>query len=117
MSPAQWGGVMLFSLFGISLGLLWWLPHLQWYVGLSGLLHGMLLAGCLHLLLRGEREAMLIITVLLGKVAWELWQGALPGSQEAAGGEVIIEAHALGCLCGFIYVVGQRLSRKIANSG
>ncbi len=109
----QWGGVIAFSMIGISLGLLWWLPQLQWYVGLSGLLHGMLLAGCLRQALVGEREALIIIAVLLAKVGWEMWQGPLPGSREVAGGEVIFQAHALGCLCGAAYVAALTLfSRK-----
>ena len=100
----QWSGVVMFNMVGISFGLLVWLPQLQWYVGLSGLLHGMLLAGGLRQALRGDREAMVIIVIVLAKVAWELWQGPLPGSREAAGGEVVFQAHALGCLCGAIYV-------------
>jgi rhomboid family GlyGly-CTERM serine protease len=111
-STGSWAGVIGATLLGVSLGLLWWLPQLTWYVGLSGLLHGMLIAGSLQLALRGEREALLILLIVLGKVGWELWQGPLPGSREAAGGEVVVEAHALGLLCGAVYVVALRLSRR-----
>ncbi|MEN8170226.1 MAG: rhombosortase [Pseudomonadota bacterium] len=102
-SLRKWWWLIGFSLLGISCGLLWWLPGLAWYVGLSGLLHGMLLAGSLQLVLRGEREALLMLIIVLTKVVWELWQGPLPGSSEAAGGEVVVQAHALGCLSGAIY--------------
>lgn len=102
-SLRNWWWLIGFCMLGISLGLLWWLPHLAWYVGLSGVLHGMLFAGGGQLALRGEREAMVIIAVMLAKVGWELWQGPLPGSREAAGGEVVFQAHALGCLSGAIY--------------
>jgi rhomboid family GlyGly-CTERM serine protease len=96
-------------LLGISLGLLWWLPELAWYVGLSGVLHGMLFAGSLRLALRGEREALLLVVIVIAKVSWELWQGPLPGSRKAAGGEVVVQAHALGCLSGAIYVALLRV--------
>jgi rhomboid family GlyGly-CTERM serine protease len=108
-STAHWWGVIVTSLLGISCGLWWWLPQLAWYVGLSGLLHGMLMAGSLRLALASEREARFLVIMVAAKVAWELWQGPLPGSREAAGGEVVVEAHALGCLCGAIYVAAQRL--------
>ena len=104
-----WWWLIAFCLLGISLGLLWWLPNLNWYVGLSGVLHGVLFAGSLRLALRGEREAMVIIVVMLAKVVWELWNGPLPGSREAAGGEVVVQAHALGCLCAAIFVATQQL--------
>lgn len=108
-STSHWWGVVVTTMLGISCGLLLWLPQLAWYVGLSGVLHGMLVAGSLRMALQGEREALLIVLIVACKVAWELWQGPLPGSREAAGGEVVVEAHALGCLSGAIYVAAQRL--------
>jgi membrane associated rhomboid family serine protease len=65
----------------------------------------MLLAGSVQLTLRGEREAMLLLLIVLAKVTWELWQGPLPGSREAAGGEVVVQAHAMGALVGGVYAV------------
>ncbi len=108
-SLPNWWGLIGVSLLGISLGLLWWLPELSWYVGLSGLLHGMLVAGSLQLALRGEREAVMVLAIVVAKLAWELWQGPMPGSREAAGGEVVVQAHALGGLCGALYVGVMRV--------
>lgn len=107
--PRYWWGFVAFGSLGISLGLWWWLPDLDWYVGLSGLLHGMLLAGALWQGLRGEREALLIVLIVTSKVGWELWHGPLPGSREVAGGEVVVQGHALGLLCGALYVALLRL--------
>jgi rhomboid family GlyGly-CTERM serine protease len=104
-SRRNWWWLIGTCLLGISCGLLVWLPGLAWYVGLSGLLHGMLLAGSVQLTLRGEREAMLLLLIVLAKVTWELWQGPLPGSREAAGGEVVVQAHAMGALVGGVYAV------------
>lgn len=104
-SALSWWGLIVFSQIGISLGLWWWLPQLDWYVGLSGLLHGMLLAGSLQLALRGDREMWLLLLVVIAKLAWELLQGPMPGSREAAGGNVIVEAHSLGGLVGALYAL------------
>lgn len=104
-SVRLWWWLIGGSLLGISLGLWWWLPGLAWYVGLSGVLHGLLVAGGLRLALRGESEALLLLLIVSVKVAWELWQGPLPGSREAAGGEVVVQAHALGYLCGALFTL------------
>jgi len=112
-TPRQWWWLITFSMLGISSGLLWWLPGVMWYVGLSGLLHGMLLAGILQLLLRGEREVWPLLLLVLAKLLWELWSGPLPGSREAAGGEVLVEAHSLGALCGAVYCAVLRLSARL----
>ncbi len=112
-SSALWWGLIVWCFLGISFGLLWWMPGLVWYVGLSGVLHGMLFGGSLRLALRAEREAMVIIAVMLAKVSWELWQGPLPGSSDAAGGNVVVQAHALGCLSGALYAaVFSLVARK-----
>jgi rhomboid family GlyGly-CTERM serine protease len=112
-SPRNWWWLIGSCMLAISLGLLWWLPGLAWYVGLSGVLHGMLVAGGLRQALRGEREALLLLVIVLAKVSWELWQGPLPGSREAAGGEVVVQAHALGALSGALYaLVVVRLSGR-----
>lgn len=104
-----WWWLVVSSLLGISYGLLLWLPGLMWYVGLSGLLHSLLLAGSLQQALRGDREGIALLLIVLAKVSWELWQGPLPGSREAAGGEVVVQAHALGCLSGALFVWVLRL--------
>ncbi len=112
LSIRHWWWLIAIGLPSISLGLLLWLPGLAWYVGLSGLLHGMLVAGGVRLLLQGEREAPLLLLIVLGKVAWELWQGPLPGSREAAGGNVVVEAHALGALVGLLFASALGVMRR-----
>lgn len=112
LSRRNWWGLIGTCMLGISLGLWWWLPELEWYVGLSGVLHGMLMAGSCWLALRGEREAILLLLLVCAKVSWELWQGPLPGSREAAGGDVVVQAHALGSLSGVLYALLLTLVRR-----
>jgi len=113
LTLSQWVYLIGLCAIGISLGLFWWMPRLDWYVGLSGLLHGMLFAAALSQALRGDRESMVIIAVMVLKVGYEMWQGPLPGSREAAGGEVVYQAHAMGCLCATLFVMAQQLHRRI----
>jgi rhomboid family GlyGly-CTERM serine protease len=105
MTLRQWLLLISLSLILISVGLLLWLPNLMWYVGLSGMLHGLLVAGGLSQALRGEREGLILVLVVMGKVGWELWQGPLPGSREVTGGEVVVQAHTLGAGAGVLYVM------------
>ena len=52
---AEWLLIMLASTAAIDFGFLLWLPDLRWYVGFSGVLHGMMAAGLLAWLVRALR--------------------------------------------------------------
>jgi rhomboid family GlyGly-CTERM serine protease len=74
-------------------GLLLAVPDLQWYAGLSGLLHG----GAAWLLLRrGGGVAVIGVLLLAGKLVWEHWAPAA----EASAFPVIHAAHLAGALVG-----------------
>lgn len=96
----QWALITLTSAISIDIGLLYYMPQLQWYVGLSGVLHGVLAAGAL-LWWRSEPRplAMALTTILIGKLAWEQWHGALPLSGNL---NVIVNAHLYGALGGLL---------------
>ena len=98
----QWLGIMAGLMLGISLGLWLFNPQLGWYVGLSGVLHGMLAAGALAQLRRGERQAMVLLLLVGAKLVWEQWSGPLPGSEATAGGAVIVDAHLYGGIIGLL---------------
>jgi len=74
--------------------------HLLWYVGLSGVLHGLLIAGAI----RGYRilpsESVVICLIVAGKLAWEQFSGPLPGSESVSGGAVVVNAHLFGAIGG-----------------
>lgn len=81
----------------------WFLnPWLDWYVGLSGLLHGLLAGGLVAALGKRDREAAVIAAFVLAKLAWEQVAGPLPGSESTAGGTVIVDAHLYGAVGGIL---------------
>ena len=96
----QWLCVMAGSVAAIDLGLWFGSPQLEWYVGLSGLLHGMLAAGIVAGLADRSYEALILAVVVAGKLAWEQLAGPLPGSEATSGGAVIVDAHLYGVLGG-----------------
>jgi rhomboid family GlyGly-CTERM serine protease len=99
-STRQWLWIMAGSVAAIDLGLWFGSPSLEWYVGLSGLLHGMLAAGIVAGLAARSGEAVVLAVVVAGKLAWEQFAGPLPGSEATSGGAVIVDAHLYGVIGG-----------------
>ena len=99
-TTGQWLIVTAFSLAVITLGF-WYLdPNLIWYVGLSGLLHGLLIAGAIRGIKTQPVESIIIIVAVAGKLIYEQLIGPLPGSEATAGGAVITNAHLYGAFGG-----------------
>jgi rhomboid family GlyGly-CTERM serine protease len=109
-----WAGGYLVSALAIGLGLFWFWPDVGWYVGLSGILHGLGIAGGLVWLLGGERLAGgLLLAALALKLAYEAIGGPLPGTAAAAGGPVLVESHWLGALGGLAAGAAAGLRRRL----
>jgi len=95
-----WLLVLAGSVATIDLGFVFLEPQLQWYVGLSGVLHGALAAGAIGWWKHESRPLALALTaVLAGKLAWEQWHGALPLSGDMP---VVVDAHLYGAIGGVL---------------
>jgi rhomboid family GlyGly-CTERM serine protease len=96
-SPRQWVPIVLGAMAAIDAGL--WLcdSTLLWYVGSSGALHGVMAAGALAHIRRGERDGWVLAGLLAVKLAYEAWLGALPFSGSEA---VVVSAHLYGVVGG-----------------
>lgn len=109
-SVRQWLLVLLASVAGIDAGFVLFEPQLQWYVGLSGVLHGALAAGAVAWWRHETKPLALALTLLLiGKLAWEQWQGALPFSGDMP---VIVDAHLYGAVSGLLAALGVCLCSR-----
>jgi rhomboid family GlyGly-CTERM serine protease len=101
-SPRQWLLIIGLSVIGVDAGL-WLLSWTtQWYVGSSGVLHGVLAAGACAHLRRREPDGWILVLFLIGKLVYEQAQGALPLT---AGGAVIVDAHLYGAVGGALAVL------------
>jgi rhomboid family GlyGly-CTERM serine protease len=97
-SLGRWLFIAALSMATIDLGFVLWEPQLEWYVGLSGVLHGVLAAGAIAWWRHESRGFALALTaILIGKLAWEQWRGALPLSGDMP---VIVDAHLYGAIGG-----------------
>ena len=110
----DWGIITLASIAAIDLGLWLFSPALTWYVGLSGVLHGMLAAGILAALRQRRIDTVVLGIALLAKLAYEQFVGPLPGSETAAGATVIVDAHFYGAIGGAIAAIALIRVRRAA---
>lgn len=115
-TPRQWLIIILLSVAAIDAGLWWLQPNVLWYVGASGLLHGVWAAGAwaqLPLQITGGRSAgrgtlgsAAPMLLLLAKLIYEQTssRSALIGSIP-----VVLVAHAYGAAGGVLWpLLGQR---------
>jgi rhomboid family GlyGly-CTERM serine protease len=100
LSTLQWLLVGVVSIAAIDLGFWLFEPHLSWYVGLSGLLHGILAAGIVASWHRDRLTALLLAVLVAAKLAYEQIAGPLPGSEASSGGSVVVMAHLYGAIGG-----------------
>jgi len=103
-SIVDWLIVLLFSAMVVGLGIYWFHPELVWYVGLSGVLHGLFIYGAIREIRFYPFSGYVLLLLLVGKLFWEYMNGALPGSEQMTGGRVLVEAHLYGAIAGLVAV-------------
>jgi rhomboid family GlyGly-CTERM serine protease len=109
-SPWQWLVVLLASIAAIDAGFVFYEPQLEWYVGLSGVLHGAIAAGLMAWWHYENRPLTLTVAILLTlKLIWEQQRGALPFSGDMP---VIVDAHLYGALGGLAGAAVIRLAQR-----
>ena len=91
-------------LLNISLVFYFYLPNIDAYAGLSGVLHGLYTAVALvYLQYRKERNfAFLVLGLIVAKLIWENTFGQT-GTAQLIGSPVLTEAHLYGAIGGAIF--------------
>ena len=105
-SAKQWLLVIVFSSLVVGVGLWIFNPEVSGYVGFSGTLHGLILAGCLADLRSYPKSAAILLALVIAKLTWEQISGPLPGSESTAGGSVLVDSHLYGAIGGTIIGAG-----------
>ncbi len=101
----EWCVVVLLSALAISSGLWWGSPHVNWYVGASGVLHAVMAAGAARHWLMGQWDRWILLIGLAVKLIYER------GFSQPAP-MIVIDAHLYGVLAGF--VIGVALTLRTA---
>lgn len=97
----------------ISLSFYYILPSVEAYAGLSGVLHGLYVAGAvIYSQYKRERKfALLVFSLILAKLLWENTIGQ-QGTAELIGSPVLVEAHLLGVFWGTILALIALVYRR-----
>jgi rhomboid family GlyGly-CTERM serine protease len=111
----HWWFDSLICALGVSLGLYLFSPETYWYVGLSGLLHGLLIAAIVDDLSQQPRTYSLLLVAVAAKLAWEQIAGPIPLSESSIQGVVIVDAHLYGAISGLTCYLLQRVLKVYAK--
>lgn len=108
-----WGVILLASTVAVDAGFLVFEPQLEWYVGFSGVLHGLMAAGLCAWLWRAPDAITAFVAVVFAcKLGWEHVMGPLPFTASTIDLPVIHQAHTYGAIGGTIAAVGLLARRR-----
>ena len=96
-SPLRWLAIYLVSSLAISFGLYVFDPQVEWYVGASGALHGVMTAGTLAHLRRRDLDGWILAAFILAKLSYEQIAGSMPFAGSAI---TLVDAHLYGAIGG-----------------
>ncbi len=100
-----WAFSILISAIAISVLIYFFNPEIRWYVGLSGVLHTLFIIGGIANISIRKWEGLSFTVIILAKVFYEQITGPLPGSEQAAGGPVLVDAHFYGAMIGLVLAI------------
>lgn len=116
LSTLEWVAVFIISALTVSTGIHLHNVDFYYYVGLSGVLHGLILAGVLREFKFDRFYALVVGLLTSAKLGYEQFNGALPGSEETAGGTVLVDSHLFGALGGVLAIVLIGLFKHTLNT-
>ena len=108
----DWVRIGAASVAAIDLGLYVLDPDVQWYVGLSGVLHVYVAAGALALIMRGEKLGVVLAVGVGAKLVFEQVVGPVPFTAASVGGPVVVAAHLYGVVGALLAEGATELVRR-----
>jgi len=116
MTARDWIIAFMTCALGTGIGLMVLSPHLSWYVGLSGVLHGILVIAIMRAFSKRSLIRNLFLCAVAAKLVWEQLAGPMPGSQSFAGGPVVVDAHLYGAVSALFVLPFYRRGRGDGES-
>jgi rhomboid family GlyGly-CTERM serine protease len=104
-SPWCWLAIYCMAALAVGLGLLWFSAEVAWYVGASGALHGVMCAGTMAHLRRGDLDGWILVVFIGAKLLYEQVAGSLPF---AGGDATVVDAHLYGAVGGTVMALFVR---------
>lgn len=109
----KWITLILLASLAVGLGLYLFNPEIKGYVGLSGVLHALFIAGAITEIRRFPVSGWLFFIALIVKLGWEQFNGAMPGSESLIKGNVVVDSHMYGAIAGLLFFAVPWLVRKL----
>lgn len=95
--------LIIFNSLFIGLSLFFLENDVRWYVGFSGVLHGLFSYGAIHDIHNKNKWGYLLGVGLIAKVAYEQFFGAEQSTIELIGASVLVNAHLYGLIAGVLF--------------
>ena len=115
--PLTETGLSISLAFGVGFGLYWIAPDLIYYVGLSGLLHGLFVTAIWRSPYYSLVIRLSVLALVIAKMVWEfsIWYDPLAQADQL-GGRVEIRAHLIGVILGFAGIVAFAIKNYWLNA-
>lgn len=107
LTSRRWLLASLICALFVSLALYLLAPQVEWYVGLSGVLHGLLVIGVITAAMKKSGSAVYVVALaaIATKLILEGLYGPLPGAEQLPHITIVIEAHRYGAISGLGYAL------------
>lgn len=112
---SEWLVLIICSALIQSMVLYLYIPKVSYYVGFSGVIHSLYVAGAIKLLANAQERRfgyILLCLVTLKLLTEGLGQG-ISVTEKMIGGHVLTEAHLMGAIIGLAYSVAVIVVKKI----
>lgn len=104
--------IILYLCLTVGLGIYFFNADVEWYVGLSGILHGLFLIGISHDVFKKNLLSILVALGFIGKIVWEQTVGITTGALFSED-TVLVDAHLYGAIGGLVWIGLYHLYTKI----
>ena len=94
-------------------GLSIFITDIDYYSGLSGVIHGLFAWGAIRDILSNRRSGYWLLIGIIAKVCWEQVFGASESTVQLIDARVAIEAHLSGLLSGIAFALFEQAYRRI----
>ena len=100
-----------------SLAMYFYMPQVVYYVGFSGVIHSLYVAGTVKLITNASERVMAFILLCLVtlKLLTESLEQGISVTEKMIGSHVLTEAHLMGAVIGLAFSVGVIVLEKIQS--
>ncbi len=117
-SSAKFALLVIFLSLAVGFGIYLYSPFVQNYVGLSGVLHGLLVVGAIVDLCKKRYSGLILLAGIVAKVFGEQFFSADTGVTELIEATILSDAHLYGFLAGLALspvIIGRLIKKRVSQ--